>query len=445
MAPPSDTSYLTRLRVQLLDDILLSLALISSPALVLSLSRIPVMGWRPVFGLHIGVLALVWGSWIWRRRLPYAFRLGTIMACLGTVGLGGYMQHGPAAVAGHFLILFLMVGAMFLAGRAALLSGAALVVVLGGVGYAATQGWVGFALDYDRYARDPSTWTLLMVATAGYGGAIAMVVARLIDEVDRHERELAAANTELMQRSEDAEAANRLKGEILANLNHEFRTPLNGILGMADLLQMSDDNAERQGWIAELQASARRLDRVLGRMLDFVALGDGNAPLRSGPFDLGELISATVAAFHAQATAKGLHLAYTQDRALPTHVTGDGNRLRQMLGELLTNAIAHTAQGEISCTLHREPAPGGDTRQWVRIALKDTGSGIPPELQERVFAPFVQADNSSTREVGGNGIGLPLCRRIAALMGGTLTLRSTPGQGSCFTLILPFELPGEGR
>ncbi len=227
-----------------------------------------------------------------------------------------------------------------------------------------------------------------------YGGTIAMVVARLIDEVDRHEQELATANHELIQRNREAESANRLKGEILANLSHEFRTPLNGILGMADLLQMGDEDAERRVWIAELQTLARHLDQVLARMLDFVALGEGKSPLRADPFSLSEVVDATVAGFHALSGAKDLHRICTPDQELPALVVGDGNRLRQLLTELLNNAINHTAQGEIACRLSPEKAPEHDPRYWVRIALSDTGCGIGADMLERFFDPFVQIETA---------------------------------------------------
>jgi signal transduction histidine kinase len=428
----------THLRNELLDQTLFWLGIISLPAVALSLTRIPIMGLRPVFIVHIVLTGTMWLFWWQRHRLPFSWRLGIALLALATAGLGGYAQHGPAAVAGQFLLLFLVIAAVFMERRAVFRVTGYVLTGLVLVAWGAISGGLDFELDYRTYAHSASTWGLLIFAVAGYGGGVAYVVSSLFQRLIDHEQLLSVANTELAQRTEEAEDHSKLKGEILSNLSHEFRTPLNGILGMADLLAMDETDTERRAWIEDLQGSAKRLGVVLDRMLDFVALGDGKVMMRHNPFDPCELAQAACRRVGLRAEQKGLSLRMICDPETPGVVDGDGHRLQQLLGELLDNAVNYTAQGGIEVRLRPATAPAEDPRIWLQIDIVDSGPGIPADLRELVFEPFRQLDGTTTREVGGNGPGLAICRRIAHLLGGEISLAGTPGGGSTFSATLPF-------
>lgn len=397
------------------------------------------MGWRPVFGVHVILVSLIWSAWFLRRRIVYAWRAGIVLLGLGASGLGGYLQHGPAAVAGQFLLLFLVVAALFLEGKAVFRLTLVIVTGLILTAFGAVQGVLDFQIDYPTYGRDPSTWGLLVIATAGYGGAIAALAWRLFDRLVTHERLLVEANAELEKRSRDLESANRIKSDILSNLGHEFRTPLNGILGMTELLQLSDIDAEQRAWTETLRSSAGHLARMLERMLDFVELGEGSAVLQDDPFNLPEIFEIGLRQIRLAADRKGLGLSLEIDAAVPELMQGDARRLKQILAELLENAVNFTRTGHISVSVRMDEKPASDNQTWIELTVKDTGVGIPADKQEFVFQPLAQIDTSNTREVGGNGLGLAIVSRIVELMSGRIALSSTPGQGSCFKITLPFR------
>lgn len=435
----TQNTYAAELRNSLLNETLLWLGILSLPMLAMSMARISTMGWRPVFAIHLILVALIWAAWFLRRNIVYGWRAGIVLLGLGASGLGGYLQHGPAAIAGQFLLLFLVVAALFLEGRAVFRL--TLVIVIGMIltAFGAMFGILDFRIDYPTYTRDPSTWGLLIFATAGYGGAIAALAWRLFDRLVAHEALLTEANAELEKRSRELELANRIKGDILSNLGHEFRTPLNGILGMSELLLSSEIDPEQRSWTDILNSSAKHLARMLERMLDFVELGEAGTVLQDDPFNLPEIIGIALQRVNAAAAAKGLTLSVELDPSVPELLQGDARRLKQILTELLDNAVNFTRKGRVAISARRIEATPGDDRCWIELEISDTGCGIPAEHHEFVFQPLTQIDTSYTRDVGGNGLGLAIVRRIVGLMAGRVSLSSTPGEGSRFTLILPFR------
>jgi signal transduction histidine kinase len=174
-------------------------------------------------------------------------------------------------------------------------------------------------------------------------------------------------------------------------------------------------------------------------MLDYVRLGDGRVVLEESPFDLWEIVGRTVASIREAGSAKGLAVNFECDRPSSVVSIGDGWRVRQLLGELLDNALRFTRAGTIALRLERIWPSVGDDRLWVELVVSDTGIGVAPEFIESVFDPFVQVDGGVTREVGGNGLGLAICQRIVSLMGGNISFESQLGRGSAVTVRLPFR------
>jgi signal transduction histidine kinase/ActR/RegA family two-component response regulator len=232
-----------------------------------------------------------------------------------------------------------------------------------------------------------------------------------------------------------AEAASQAKSAFLANTSHEIRTPLNGLLGLARLAMRDDlSDARRKQYLDQILDSAQSLAGIMSDILDVSKIEAGRLALEDTPFDLHATLRAVHHAYESLADVKGLSLQLAIDAQLPATVRGDPVRVRQILSNFITNALKFTERGQVRI----EAAPAAEG--CLRLAVSDTGPGVPAELRERLFMPFSQGDSSTTRRFGGTGLGLSICRELAQLMGGRVGVDSVLGQGSTFWAELP--LPG---
>lgn len=284
--------------------------------------------------------------------------------------------------------------------------------------------------------RDGSTFLARLLAQAvdpahpSRGGTI-----WIIEDVTERRRVDAA----LAQAKDDAQAASRAKSAFLANTSHEIRTPLNGLLGLGRLAQQPDiSEAQRRDYLNQMMDSAESLSGLISDILDLSKIEAGRLTLETHPFSLQELLGSIRLAYLTLAQARGLTFTVEIDPALPAWVFGDPLRTRQILSNYLTNALKFTEVGGITVAVKALARnTQGSAGEWVHIEVRDTGPGIAAEQQARLFQPFTQADESTTRRFGGTGLGLSICRELATLMGGDVGVQSRPGEGATFWAELP--------
>ena len=318
----------------------------------------------------------------------------------------------------HLAAMAILAGAMVHAQGFSFRSPIALVAV----GLTPAVLWFALPVGFGGYTGAP-----LIVLTAGLGMLLTYVAASA-----RANMRTAAA---LAEAQHTAEAANDAKSAFLAMMSHELRTPLNGVLGMARALQRTQLDPRQQGYVDTILRSGDGLLAILNDVLDISKIEAGRMDLEVGAFDLKALGDQAVELWSEIAASKGLALTCEAEPGLPALVLGDETRVRQVVLNLLSNALKFTETGAVTLTLRAAPAADGDG--GVEILVADTGIGMTLEQQANLFRPYAQAEASTARKFGGTGLGLAICRKLSSMMGGEIRVESAPGDGSTFRVWLP--------
>ncbi|WP_374574431.1 ATP-binding protein [Phenylobacterium sp.] len=390
------------------------------------------IGW---FAANIVIMSVskAFCAWIAERARPDG--RGEMALALFTFGMTLVYCALPTALVLHGSQASIMAG-MAMAGAVALSSVSEFVIsrLVGGAALLAMfLNGVGALL----WRAGDAPWAATVFAVAAMAGFFFYVVQTgLVRE--KTDRQMLDAMAAAKEAETAAALANQAKSAFLATMSHEIRTPLNGVLGMAQAMNADALTPAQRERLAVIRESGETLTAILNDVLDLAKIEAGQLLLETIAFELGDVLGASRAAFAAVAARKGLSLTLDIDEDAAGTYRGDPTRLRQVIHNLISNAVKFTETGAIVVRARRRDG-------WLDLSVSDTGIGVPADQLEKLFGKFVQLDASTTRRHGGTGLGLAICRDLCALMGGTIRVESTPGEGSTFTASLPFARVGAAR
>lgn len=415
---PRSSAILREIRSDVCNAALGWFCIFGTVAVGLSLLRILEFGWLPVMAMHIAILSASVLVYLFRALLPFSVRAGSIILIMYLVALGGHISFGPPTRI-EFFIAATVMSAVFFGKRAGLISGVITVICIGLV-------YLVFLMDLiPRPHIEDYSFSITAALThvgstivAGYAPLIAVTKYREVLERER----------------ERADDASKAKSDFLAMMSHELRTPMTAVIGMTDLIASETTLDNARTYSARISKSARGLLRLLNEVLDFSKIEANKLSIEPEHFSLAEIVKEAHDLFAPLASEAGLAFTVLYEGNVENSLFGDAGRIRQVLVNLIANAIKFTERGEINVKISQQPISENELKQVFRVS--DTGIGISQAEQAQLFQPFIQAGAITTRRYGGTGLGLVISKRIAELMGGEINVISEKDMGTTFTFSL---------
>ncbi len=424
----------------------------SARSVPLQLVAVAVVVWfgltvnKPLAAMFVGLMGSFVGLWRWRITHRYGRTDGLDEAAMARAAHaleGNAVLAGLMWMLGTFAIYPLLhptLGTVYVAIICGSVAAAAVFMSLVGRSFAVLTLLQLGSLMLVCLLSGPARSYTLAVLTLVFGVTMYRAAREFRDTATlaiRHGLEAEAAHASVRQAKEAAEAANLAKSQFLATMSHEIRTPMNGVLGALDLLRRSPLDESQRRLVRSAASSGESLLTILNDVLDHSKIEAGQLQLAHAPLSLDALAQSVVGLFRANAQGKGLTLSLDVDPALRGWVLGDAQRLKQVLLNLVGNAIKFTDRGDVLLSLRCIPAENG--RVGVVFEVRDTGIGLSDEAVTHLFQPFHQIDSGPSRRNGGTGLGLAISQRIVRAMGGAITVHSQPGKGSRFSFELAFD------
>lgn len=418
---------------QLANRLLLVFIVFSTPALVSSLFRAFNIGFQPIMAIQIGLYLTAVFIFIFSKQVTYKIKAYFITGCFLLLAIGGMIQFGLFGAGILLIIMYTALCSLLFNRISALISIAVGFIIIFSIGIAYTTGHLSYIVNAEKYHTSANAW-LLMLGTTTFVATNLYIVLTFMSS--QYQQSLTELDKQVKIRTKayevekiKAEEASEIKSQFLANMSHEVRTPMNGVLGVMQLLRLESLNKKQISLIDTAIFSAENLLKILNDILDFSKIEANKLDIENIEFELQPILDSIYSNIKLDIERKGISLNIINQTSKNTLWTGDPTRFYQVLLNLVTNATKFTETGTIEVYITLEKTNGVS---YLQSRVVDTGIGMSSEEVSNLFQNFHQADASITRKFGGTGLGLTIAKRLAKLMGGNLTVTSKKNKGSTF-------------
>ncbi|TQV87204.1 response regulator [Aliikangiella coralliicola] len=416
-----------KLKSSLVNLILVIFSIVAIPALIGSLLRIRDLGYLPIMTVHILVVTAIISTTLFRKKIPLPLRAGMIMGAFLIVGIAGTFKFGLTGNGIPFLLGSVIISTILFGKRAGFVFFCISLMIILTMLFLVSTEKITFQTDFNLYNMAWSSWLAFALSFCFLAAIFIVVLGRFnqffFELVENLEKHVATSVKEL-------KLANQAKSEFLANMSHEIRTPMNGVLGMLRLLLKTELTDTQRHKASLAKSSAQSLLALINDILDFSKVEAGKMELEVISFDLVKMLGELAEAMALRAEDKGVVLVADLTEIKVSKVKGDPNRLRQILTNLIGNAVKFTSEGQVVIRASLDSLK--EESLLFSCVVIDTGVGIEADKVETLFDAFTQVDASTTREFGGTGLGLSISNKLCELMGGEIHVNSQPGRGSQF-------------
>jgi signal transduction histidine kinase len=425
--------HIEEVRERLVNAGMIACAALMVPTAVLSWFRVPTIGVQPIMFIESVIAIVLCGLALFRGRIPVAVKALSMIAASFTMALMGLLVFGLVSRATDVFMLLAVITTTLLGKKWGWWTIASTTAVAAAVGVGVATGYVTFKVDLGQYATTPMTWVFSITIVAFLCVIAVTFIGSVHDALQQSILSLQEQADELKVARDQAEAANRSKSAFMANVSHEFRTPLNAIVGYAEIHQRKETHERLKEDMSRIAISGRALAQLVESILELSRLEAGDLKPEPVPLNMGNFVASHLARYERNATDKGLSFTYSVERDVPDGVLLDEVRVGKAMGYLVDNAIKFTDAGQIEVVVRGTRLD--DDAASIAFVVSDTGVGIPDDQLLDVMQPFTQRDGQAIGQYSGTGIGLSLAKRTVELLGGRLTVESEFGKGSVFTIL----------